>query len=100
MRTKVKSKIQAAKKTALYLRIAKMKKILIILIIANCLLSCAPSAYKIKGNVDNQGLNGATVFLKQRLNREWISMDSVVIKNNEFSFEGRSDTAKIVYLSV
>jgi peroxiredoxin len=77
-----------------------MKKTLIILIIASCLFSCTPSAYKIKGTVDNKGLNGATVFLKQRLNREWISMDSVVIKNNEFSLEGRSDTAKIVYLSV
>ncbi len=97
---KGKIKNTSSKKVAIKFTNRKMKKVLIILIIANCLFSCVPSTYKIKGIVDNSGLNGATVFLKQRLNRVWISMDSVVIKNNEFSFKGKSDTAKIVYLSV
>ena len=76
-----------------------MKKIVFILFTALCIYSCTPSGYTIEGNVDNKALNGTKIFIKERINREWISLDSTIIKNEKFSFKGISDTAIIAYIA-
>lgn len=71
------------------------KKILIILISILFIVSCTSKDYNIRGEVDSKGLNGITVFIKEKVNREWISIDSTVIADKSFVFKGVSDTAKI-----
>jgi hypothetical protein len=76
-----------------------MKKALIILITVILAFSCTPKEYHIEGKVTDQTLNGTTVFIKERINRVWISIDSVVIENGKFTFCGISDSARIAYLT-
>jgi len=76
-----------------------MKKILLILFVALCVWSCKNSDFTINGTVDNKALNGKSIFIKERVNREWIVLDSAVIENGKFSFKGVADTAKIAYLA-
>lgn len=76
----------------------RMKKILFILISALCIYACTPTDYAINGTVDNEALNGTTIFLKQRIDREWITIDSAVVSDMSFTFKGVCDTAKIAYL--
>ena len=76
-----------------------MKRILFILFTGICIYSCTTNNFEIKGTVDNQALNGTTIFLKQRINRVWTSLDSAVIKDGKFAFNGVADTAKIAYLT-
>ncbi len=76
----------------------RMKKILFILISALCIYACTPTDYVINGTVDNEALNGTTIFLKQRIDREWITIDSTVISDKSFAFQGVCDTAKIAYV--
>jgi len=75
-----------------------MKKSILISFIALCLLSCKNSNFTISGNVVNNALNGKTIYIKERINREWISIDSTIIENGKFAFNGQSDTAKIAYV--
>ncbi len=75
-----------------------MKKIVFILITTLCINSCTKPSFKITGSVDNQTLNGKTIFIKERINREWKSIDSTKIENQKFSFKGKNDTSRIVYL--
>ena len=72
-----------------------MKKTVLFLFIILCAASCKNSTFTITGSVENKGLNGKTIFLKQRINREWKTMDSTVVENLKFDFKGVSDTAKI-----
>jgi peroxiredoxin len=76
-----------------------MKKNLIFLFAIVCMCSCGPKQYTIDGIVDNKALNGKTIFIKERVNREWKSVDSTVIENGKFAFRGFVDTAKIAYLA-
>ncbi|MDR3651662.1 MAG: TlpA disulfide reductase family protein [Paludibacter sp.] len=76
-----------------------MKKILLFSLTVLCMMSCNNSNFTITGKVDSQKLNGKTIFIKERINREWITIDSTIIENNKFNFKGVSDTAKIAYLT-
>lgn len=76
-----------------------MKNLLIIFISILCLYSCTSKEYTIEGKVDNEALNGTTIFLKERINRVWTSIDSTVIENQKFIFKGVSDSAKIAYIA-
>ncbi|MDD4970197.1 MAG: TlpA disulfide reductase family protein [Paludibacter sp.] len=76
-----------------------MKKTVLFLLVILCVTSCKNSTFTITGSVENKGLNGKTIFLKQRINREWKTMDSTVVENLKFTFKGASDTAKIAYLA-
>jgi len=75
-----------------------MKKILFILISTLCIYACTPTDYVINGTVNNEALNGTTIFLKQRIDREWITIDSALVSDKSFTFNGVCDTAKIAYL--
>ena len=75
-----------------------MKKLVIVLFIALCVLSCKNSTFTINGSVDNKELNGKTIFIKERINREWKTIDSTKIENQKFAFKGIVDTVKIAYV--
>jgi len=75
-----------------------MKKIILFSFIALCTISCKNSNLTINGNVDNKALNGKTIYIKERINREWKSIDSTIIENGKFDFKGIADTAKIAYI--
>jgi len=75
-----------------------MKKILLILFVALCVWSCKNSDFTINGTVDNKALNGKSIFIKERVNREWKTIDSTIIQNQKFAFKGIADTAKIAYV--
>ncbi|MDO9154501.1 MAG: TlpA disulfide reductase family protein [Paludibacter sp.] len=72
--------------------------------IAHCIFSivlficCTPNHYKIEGITVNQDLNGQTVFIKERINRVWNSIDSVNIEHGKFSFQGTCDSSRVVYM--
>lgn len=76
-----------------------MKNLLLILFSCICMYSCTTSTYEIKGKVENKALYGTTIFLRQRINRVWTSIDSTKIENGCFRFHGKADTAKIAYVS-
>ena len=75
-----------------------MKKIVLFILVVLCISSCKNSTYTIHGSVDNKGLNGKTILIKERINREWQTIDSTVIENQNFAFKGACDSSKIVYL--
>jgi len=75
-----------------------MRKIVLFILVALCVSSCKDSTFTIHGSVDNKALTGKTIFIKERINREWKTIDSTVIKNLNFAFKGKCDTAKIAYL--
>lgn len=75
-----------------------MKKIIIYLFTALLFINCSPSKYEINGEVQDLEMNDKKILLKERINREWITIDSVEIKDNKFSFEGVCDSSRIVYL--
>lgn len=51
------------------------------------------------GTVENKGMNGKIILMKERINREWKTIDSTKIENQKFAFTGVSDTPKIAYLA-
>ncbi len=75
-----------------------MKKAIFTLLSIILLLSCSTSKYKIEGSTQDAELNGQTVFIKERINRVWISTDSIKIEHGRFVFEGVNDSAKIAYI--
>ena len=75
-----------------------MKKVVLVLLVAIAATACKNSTYTINGTVDQKELNGKTVYIRERINREWKTLDSTTISNQKFSFKGTIDTAKIAYL--
>jgi len=76
-----------------------MKRIISVLFIALYFCSCSTTDYKIEGSVEDKALNGTKIFIKERINREWISIDSTIIDNEKFTFKGIFDSTRIVYLA-
>ena len=76
-----------------------MKKVVLSLFVILCICSCKNSSFTIHGLVENKGMNGKTIFIKERINREWKIVDSTLVENQAFTFKGVSDTAKIAYLA-
>jgi len=75
-----------------------MKKSLFFLFAILIISGCTPSDYTIQGTANDKVLNGKKIFIKERINREWIALDSTIIENGKFTFHGVSDSAKITYL--
>lgn len=76
-----------------------MNKVLFCALVTLALCSCGVKEFTIEGVVSNKDLNGSKIYIKERIDREWIVTDSSVIENNKFSFKGVADTAKIAYLA-
>ncbi len=75
-----------------------MKKLIFFLLTTLLIVGCSTNETKIVGNVQNLELSGKTIYFKEKINREWITIDSVQILNGTFQFKKVCDTAKIVYL--
>lgn len=77
-----------------------MKKIFYFVFLAVIITACnPPKEYKITGTIDVPSFFDSTkVMLSQRVNREWVDMDSAEILNGKFELKGVADTAKIAYL--
>ena len=75
-----------------------MKKVIFALLSVVLLIGCNSSKYKIEGTTADAEMNGQTVFIKERINRVWVSTDSVKIENGGFVFEGVCDSARIAYI--
>lgn len=54
--------------------------------------------YKITGKVDG-AVNGDTVFLQNRVNREFVKLQSAVIKNGEFVMQGEENSPVNRYIT-
>jgi thiol-disulfide isomerase/thioredoxin len=76
-----------------------MKKVFYFIFATLCLCSCEPKEFTIEGTVADKALNGKTIYIKERINREWVVLDSTVIESGKYSFKGICDTAKIAFLS-
>lgn len=77
-----------------------MKKIIYALAIASLsTMACTGgNAYKITGVVKGAA-DGDSVFLQDRVNREFVKVASAVIKNGKFTFQGRQDSTVNRYIS-
>ena len=77
-----------------------MKKTFLILCVALSLLACTQNAYKISGEVADNSLDSTYVYLSERVNREWIKLDSTLIVNGKFVLNGKVDSVKVAYLKL
>lgn len=75
-----------------------MKKTVLFLFVILSIYSCKNSTFTIQGTVENKALNGKTIFIRERIDRVWKTIDSTLIEDQKFAFKGTSDTAKIAYL--
>ncbi len=80
-----------------------MKNILLIFAAAAVLFSCSgPGAgdhnFALNGTL--QGDYSGQAFLYKREAGEWVKLDSVVVENNTFRFEGNLDMPELYYISI
>lgn len=76
-----------------------MKKALYVLtLIAAIMGGCKSNSYQIEGTVQDAAQNGEYVYLKERINRVWTSIDSVKITDGKFIFSGECDSARVLYV--
>lgn len=76
-----------------------MKKTIYFIILVSVLFACKPNSFKIQGSVNQSELNDKYVFLKERINRVWTTIDSVKIIDRKFVFEGVCDSARVVFIA-
>lgn len=67
-------------------------------VVALVLVSCTPKSYKITGTVEGS-MDGDTVYIMKRVNRQFVPMDTAIIANGEFVFTGVQDAAENCYLT-
>ncbi|MDR3227362.1 MAG: AhpC/TSA family protein [Prevotellaceae bacterium] len=73
-----------------------MKKILLFAFIAIAALACSEKkSYTINGNVEQEDLNGQTVYLKKQSDNKLVSIDSTQIADNKFSFTGNVKSTEV-----
>ena len=77
-----------------------MKKTFLILWAAISAVACTQNAYKISGEVADNSLDSSYVYLSERINREWIKLDSTLIVNGKFVLNGKVDSVKVAYLKL
>lgn len=66
-------------------------------IVALGLASCTPKGYTITGTMEGS-MDGDTVFLMERANRQFVALDTAVIAEGKFTFTGVQDSAVNRYL--
>lgn len=78
-----------------------MKKLVYLAAVgAMALAACQPqNGYKVSGTIP--GLNDGDTVLLQKMdeNREWTAIDTAVIANGEFVFEGQTDTTEVRFVT-
>lgn len=64
-----------------------------------CLLSaCTSESYKINGTTDIAEFNGKTIYIKESIDESSATIDSTTISNGTFTFQGKAESARVVYL--
>lgn len=76
-----------------------MRKHILFLFAVVLMVACAPKEYEISGNIDAAYNEGAKVYIKERIDREWVSVDSADILKGSFTFKGEADSGRVVYLA-
>jgi peroxiredoxin len=76
-----------------------MRQHILFLVAAVLMVACTPTEYKITGTIASVDNEGTTIFINERIDREWVSIDSAKIQNGAFAFQGVADSARVVYLS-
>lgn len=75
-----------------------MKKFTYLLVVvALGLASCTPKGYTVTGTMEGS-MDGDTVFLMERTNRQFVPLDTAVIAEGKFTFTGLQDVAVNRYL--
>ena len=76
-----------------------MKKFTYLLAVAAMMTACSGNkGYVVTGTVEG-GADGETVYLQKREKRNLVKLDSAVITNGTFTFEGTQDTAMNCYVT-
>lgn len=77
-----------------------MKKIIYVFAVASLsALACTGgNTYKITGVV-NGAANGDTVYIQNRVNREFVKLDSAIIADGKFTFKGKQDSTVNRYIT-
>ncbi len=76
----------------------KLKKCFLLLSAVFLLFSCEKSSYKISGEFKQGNTDSVMVFLKERINSEWKTIDSTLVVQNKFEFTGKADSARVVFM--
>lgn len=78
-----------------------MKKILFFLVAASVLISCKDNkSYTIEGTVANPEFEGKNVYVQEMTDSAMVNVDSTVVKNGAFSFEGKTDSAVLRFVTL
>lgn len=76
-----------------------MKKFTYLLATAALLAACSGNqGYTVKGTVEGAA-DGDTVYMRVLEGRQWLKVDSTVIKNGQFTFTGQQDSAVHRYIT-
>ena len=76
-----------------------MRYHILCLVAAVLMVVCTPTEYKISGTIVSPESEGTTIYIKERVERVWMNIDSVEIQNGSFAFQGVADSARVVYLA-
>lgn len=76
-----------------------MKKLIYFAVIVAVVFACKPKGYQIDGTVNQSDLNGKYVYIKERINRVWTTIDSTKIENGKFTFKGACDSVRVVFIA-
>ena len=78
-----------------------MKKFSILFLTALVLISCQNSkTYKITGTVTDPAYEGKNVYIQEMTDKEMLPVDTAVITNGKFTFEGTADSTVLRFISI
>ncbi|MGI6046609.1 MAG: redoxin domain-containing protein [Petrimonas sp.] len=77
-----------------------MKKFSILLITAIVLISCQNKTYKITGTVTDPAYEGKNVYVQEMTANEMVPVDTAVITNGTFTFEGLADSTVLRFIAL
>ncbi len=75
-----------------------MKKVVFVFFTVISLIACKNPSFTISGTLEQKEMNDKFVYLRERINREWKTIDSSKVVDYKFSFKGVADTTKIAYI--
>ena len=78
-----------------------MKKFSFLLITALVLISCQNNkTYKIDGTVTDPAYEGKNVYIQEMTTNEMVSVDTAVVTNGSFKFEGSADSTVLRFIAL
>lgn len=79
-----------------------MKKVFALLMItAIVLVSCQPAkTYKVNGTVADAAYEGKNVYIQELGDKELVSVDTAVVTNGAFTFEGKADSTIVRFITL